>query len=109
MKIALFSLPELPVGKQRVKNSRLDQVHAIVQSKKKTYVEVELVAETEARDAEVLLVSEEARTDIILKDLDFAETRLARVEQEEEKALLLRLKSILEKEIFVADAGLTDE
>lgn len=109
MKIALCSLPDIPLGKQRIKDPRLDQVHAITQSKKKTYVEVELVAEEDAQDAQALLVSSEARTDVILKDLEFVETRLARAEQEQEKTLLLKLKGILEKETFVLDAGLEEE
>ncbi len=109
MKIALFSLPDIPLGKQCIKDARLDQVHAITQSKKKTYVEVELVAEEAAQDAQALLISGEARTDVILKDLEFIEARLARAEQEQEKTLLLKLKGILEKETFVVDAGLEEE
>jgi len=109
MKIALISLPDITLGKQRIKDSRLDQVHAITQSQKKTYVEVELVSEEAAQDAQALLISGEARTDVILKDLEFIETRLARAEQEQEKVLLLKLKGILEKETFIIDAGLIDE
>jgi len=109
MKIALISVPDIPLGKQRIQDSRLDQIHAITHSQKKTYVEVELVAEEFAQDAQALLISSEARTDIILKDLEFIETRLARSEQEQEKALLLKLKGILEKETFIIDAGLEEE
>jgi len=109
MKIAIFSLTGIPLGKQSVKDSRLDQVYAITKSKKKTYLQVELTGEDAVLDAQAVLVSSEARTDLILKDLEFVETRLARTEEEHEKALLEKLKSLLEKETFIVDSGLSEE
>jgi hypothetical protein len=109
VKIAVFSLSSIPLGKQKVKDSRLDEVNAITKSKKRTYLEVELVGESSALDAQAILVSKGGRADLILKDLEFVETRLGRCEQEQEKALLEKCKGILEKETFLADAGLSQE
>jgi ribosome-binding ATPase YchF (GTP1/OBG family) len=109
VKIAVFSLPEILPGKHNIKDSRLDEVCAITKSKKKTYMQIEVVAEEEALDAHVVLVSEGASQDLILKDLEFIETRASRTEDEQEKALLQKLKGILEKETFIANAGLSDE
>jgi hypothetical protein len=109
MKIAIFSFPEIPLGKKNIKEARLDQVYAITKSKKKTYLEVELVGEEVVTEAQAVLVSSEARTDLILKDLEFVETRLSRTQQEQEKALLQKLKGILEKETFIVNAGLSPE
>jgi ribosome-binding ATPase YchF (GTP1/OBG family) len=109
MKIAIFSLAGIPLGKQSVKDSRLDQVDAITKSKKKTYLQVELIGEDALLDAQAVLASSEARTDLILRDLEFVETRLARAEQEQEKALLQKLKSVLEKETFIVNSGLSEE
>ncbi|TRZ95000.1 DUF933 domain-containing protein [bacterium] len=109
MKISIFSIAEIPLGKHNIKDARLDEIDKITRSKKKTYLQVELVDGSVALDADAILVLHDSRTDLILKDLEFTETRLARVEQEEERVLLDKLKSILEKEEFISQAGLSEQ
>lgn len=109
MKISVFSVPEIKLGKVNVKDDRLDQVDKLVKAKKKTYVQVELVGEEAMLEADALLALVDARSDLVLKDLEFVETRLGRAEQEQEKALLNKLKAILEKEEFIFKAGLSPE
>jgi len=108
MKICAFSLSDI-IGKHNVKDSRLDQVEAITKSKKETYVQVEVVPEESAADCDGILASKDSRTDLILKDLEFVETRLSRSETDAEKALLNKLKAALEKEEFVFSQNLSDE
>ena len=109
MKIGIYSIPELSVGKQNIKDSRLDQVDAITKSKKKTYIQVELAGEDVLLDADAILAPKEARTDLVLKDLEFVETRLGRAEEDQEKALLNKLKAALEKEEFIFSLNFSDE
>jgi len=109
MKICAFNSADLTPGKYSIKDPRLDQVDKITKSKKKTYCTVELVAENAMPEADAILVLEENRTDLILKDLDFVETRLGRSPQDVELALLNKLKAALEKEEFVANIGLSEE
>lgn len=109
MKIAVFSIPEINLGKHNIKDARLDQVDSITRSKKKTYIQVELVGDDAVLDADAILALKDSRTDLILKDLEFVETRLSRAEQEQEKALLNKLKSILEKEEFIFNAQFLEE
>ncbi len=109
MKISLFCIPDLTCGRHNVKDGRLDQVYNITKSKKKTYVQVELAGEESAFDADAILALKDSRADLILKDLEFVETRLSRAEDEEEKTILNKLKSILEKEGFIFSAGLSGE
>jgi len=109
VKISIFSLPELNPGKCSIKDSRLDQVDNITKAKKKTYVQVELVGENLALESDAILVSSDAKTDLILKDLEFVETRLSRCEGEKEKGILNKLKSVLEKEELIFKAELTLE
>lgn len=108
MKIGVFSIPEIPLGKHNVKDPRLDEVDKITKAKKKTYVQVELSGEDALLDCEAILTLKDSRADLILKDLEFVETRLARAAEETEKAMLNKLKAILEKEEFIFSAGLTD-
>lgn len=109
MKIGIFSIPELKPGKYNVKDGRLDQVDKITNSKKKTYIQVELVGEESIFDSDAILTVREASADLILKDLEFVETRLSRSELEQEKLLLNKLKTSLEKEQFIYNAGLSVE
>jgi len=109
MKISVISIPEITLGKRNIKDPRLDQVDKITKSKNKTYIQVELAAEDAALDVDAILVMKDSRTDLILKDLEFVETRLGRAQEETEKTLLNKLKGILEKEEFIFSAGLNDE
>jgi hypothetical protein len=108
MKIGIFSIPEIPLGKQNVKDPRLDEVDKITKAKKKTYVQVELAGEGALLDCGAILTLKDSRADLILKDLEFVETRLARAEEETEKAMLSKLRALLEKEEFIFSSGLTD-
>jgi len=109
MKISAFSISEINLGKHNIKDPRLDQVDSITKAKKKTYIQVELAGEDAILDADAILTYKESRTDLILKDLEFVETRLSRSNDEQEKALLNKLKGILEKEEFIFNAVLTEE
>lgn len=108
MKISAISLPELNVGKHNIKDPRLDQVDSITRAKKKTYVQVEVVAEDQAADCDALLVTKDSAMDLVLRDLEFVETRLSRATEEAEKSLFSKLKAALEKEQFVNAAGLSE-
>jgi hypothetical protein len=109
MKIGLFAIAGILPGKHSLKDSRLDEIQRLSRSKNKTYAQVELVAEEAVLEAEIILAAEDARTDLILRDLEFLETRLSRCEDEKEKALIEKLKSILEKEEFIFKADLSQE
>jgi len=109
MKIAVYNLADFPIGKHNVRDSRLDELDKFIKAKKKTYLQVEIVGPDNLLEADAILVSPESRTDLILKDLEFIETRLGRSENPQEKELLAKLKSILEKEIFVFQARLNSQ
>jgi hypothetical protein len=107
MKISAIGLPELNPGKHNIKDSRLDEVDSITKAKKKTYVQVEVVPEEGSIDADAILVVKDSASDLILKDLEFVETRLSRATEEAEKNLFNKLKGILEKEEFISRAALS--
>jgi ribosome-binding ATPase YchF (GTP1/OBG family) len=109
MKIGIFSVPGITPGKCNIKDPRLDQVDSITKAKKKTYLQVELVGSEAILESDAILALQDARTDLVLKDLEFIESRLSRVADEAEKALLNKLKGILEKEEFIFSAGLSEE
>ncbi len=108
MKIGVVEIPGIPLGRQNIKDSRLDQADKLVQAKKKTYPQVEVVGQEDALEADVIVVLKDNRLDLILKDLEFVETRLGRAPLEAEKGLLDKMKAVLEKEGFISGMGLSE-
>ena len=91
MKIALVGVTGVPLGKHRVRDPRLDQADKLVKADTKTYASVDVVGEEEATTADALVVSPEGRFDLIVKDLEFAETRLEHDPRVAEKAVLEKI------------------
>jgi hypothetical protein len=107
MKISAFAIPEITLGKHNVKDTRLDQADKLVKAKKKSYAQVEIVAEDAALEADVIIIAQDAKMDLILKDLDFVETRLSKAPADNEKIILNKMKAALEKEDFISSIGLS--
>ena len=106
MKIALFGLNGIKLGKHNLKDPRLDEAHRLVEADKLTHAQVDVAGEDQLLDADALLVSVEGRADMILKDLEFVESRLGRDPQPEERRALEKIRALLEQEKFVFNSGL---
>ncbi len=109
MKIALFGVTGMKTGKHNLKDPRLDEAHKLVEADKKSHAQVDVVAEDELQDADAILASVEGRADLILKDLEFVETRLGRDPQPAERQALEKIQALLEQEKFVFNSGLAPE
>jgi ribosome-binding ATPase YchF (GTP1/OBG family) len=107
MKISLFGITGIPPGKHNVKDARLDQINKLVEAEKKTYVQVDIAGEEDVVTADAIAASDSGRLDVILRDLEFVENRLARDPQEPEKSVLNKIKAALESEQLVSAAGLS--
>jgi hypothetical protein len=101
MKICLIGVPGVKPGKHNLKDPRLDRADKLVEASKKTCAQVDVIGEAEALDADAFLVTRDTRADLILKDLEFVETRLSRSPEEAEKAVLGKVKTLLESDQFV--------
>jgi len=109
MKIALFGISEIKLGKHNLKDPRLDQTDKLIEADKRTYAQVEVIGEDELLDADAILALEDNKADLILKDLEFVETRLGRDPQPGERTALEKIKTLLESERFLFNAGLVAE
>lgn len=107
MKAALIGLPQFKVGSHNLRDPRLDQADKLVEAQKKSYAHIELVPEKELATADAILVPRAQLGDLLMKDLDFIETRLGRDPGAEEKVVLQKLAEALMNEVPVAKAGLT--
>jgi ribosome-binding ATPase YchF (GTP1/OBG family) len=109
MKIALIGIKEIKPGKHNLKDSRMDKVHELVEADRKTHAQVDVVLDDELLEADAILANEEGKADLILKDLEFVETRLGRDPQPAERASLEKIQKLLEAEKFMFNGGLTPE
>ena len=109
MKIALFGISELKLGKHNLKDPRLDQADQLVEADKKTYAQVDVIGEDQLLDADAVLALADNRADLILKDLEFVETRLGRDPQPDECAALEKIRALLESEKFLFNSGLAPQ
>jgi|ERR1051326_1328102 ribosome-binding ATPase YchF (GTP1/OBG family) len=109
MKISLFGIQGVPLGKHNVKDPRLDQADKLVEAQKKTYAQVEVVAPEEMITADAVLTTRAALSDLLVKDLDAVETRLGRDPGDAEKSVLEKLADGLISEKPVSAASLTAE
>jgi ribosome-binding ATPase len=109
MKICLFGITGIGLGTHNLKDPRLDQIDRLVEAKKKTYVQVEVVDEKGLIEADAILVDRGSRTDLILRDLELVETRLGREPSAAEKAALMKVSAALESEVTVREAELGEE
>ena len=60
-----------------------------------------MIGEEELLDADAILVPKRPKPDLILKDLEFVETRLGRDPQPAERAALEKIRTLLESERFL--------
>lgn len=109
MKIALFGISQINLGKHNLKDPRFDQTDKLVEADKKTYAQVDVIGDDALLDADAILASSETRADLILKDLEFVETRLSRDPQSAERNTLEKIKTHLESEKFILNSGLSVE
>lgn len=107
MKICLFGISGIAPGKHNLKDPRLDQADKLVEAQKKTCAQVDVVEEKELLTCDAILTSHAALSDLLMKDLDFVETRLSRDAGAAEKAVLQKLADALVSEKPVSAAGLT--
>jgi ribosome-binding ATPase YchF (GTP1/OBG family) len=107
MKLCLFGVTGIHPGNHNLKDPRLDQVHELVEAQKKTHAQVEVVLEKELATCDAILTNRAALSDLLMKDLDFIETRLGREAAEAEKAVLRKLEEVLINEKPVSSASLT--
>lgn len=109
MRICLFGLAGIAPGKHNLKDPRLDQVDQLIEAQKKTHAQVEVVEEKELLTCDAILTNHTALSDLLMKDLDFVETRLERGAAGAEKAVLEKLAEALISEKAVCAAGLSAE
>ena len=109
MKICLFGIAGIPAGNHNVKDPRLDQADQLVEAQKKCYAQVVLADEKELAVCDAILTSRAALSDLLMKDLDFVETRLGRDAGEAERKVLQKMAEGLVSETPVSKLGLTAE
>ena len=100
MKVALIGINGVPLGRHNIKDPRLDRAHELIEAKKKIYAQVDVVGEDDALTADAIIVAPESRLDLILRDLEFVETRVGRNPPEAERVVLEKFRACLTHPFF---------
>lgn len=109
MKVAVFGIPEFPLGKKIFSDERLDKLKELLHSPKAVYIPIEFLDETKLQEADAVICLDEKKADLVLFDLELIEKRLNQSSDEKEKALLSRCQAELEKEALLSELNFTDE
>jgi hypothetical protein len=107
MKICLFGITGITTGNHNIKDPRLDQADKLVEAQKKVYAQAVLADEKEMAVCDAILTSRAALSDLLMKDLEFVETRLGRDAGDAEKQVLQKMAEGLVSETPVSKLGLT--
>jgi hypothetical protein len=108
MRLCLFGITGIALGKHNLKDPRLDQAHKLVEADKKIYAPADVTDESGALEADAIMVSPDSLPDLILKDLEFIETRLGRNPTEAERAVLQKIQAELEAGRCLSAAGFSN-
>lgn len=108
MKVAVFGLPDFPLGKKIIPDERVDKLKELTRPAKTTYISVDAGGEENLKDADGIIALASKKTDLALLDLELIENRIARGSEGEEKDFLTRAQSEIEKETLINELNLTD-
>lgn len=78
MKLAIYQIANVSLGKHNIKDPRLDAADKLVEAKKKIYAQADIVGSEDLKEADAILVPAELKGDLVLMDLEFLELRLGR-------------------------------
>ena len=66
MKISLFGVSGIALGKHNIKDPRLDQTHDLIEAQKKTYAQVDVVEEKEIITSDAILTTRSSLSDLLM-------------------------------------------
>ena len=106
MKICVYGMAGVPAGRYNLKDPRLDAVHKLVEADMKAYAQVDVAGDDELAEADAIVATSDSVTDLLLRDLEFVETRLGRDAGPAEKEALKVLQADLEASRCLCDSTL---
>ena len=96
MKIAVLGLSDFPQGKKNLIDKRLKTLEGLIKPSKVTYITVELLGPGGLKEADGIICEKGSKLDIVIGDLEAAESRIERLQEGEDPKIFLRAKEILE-------------
>lgn len=97
MKIAILGLPDFPPGKKNLIDQRLKVLEGLIKPSKTTYITIEFLDGARLKDTDAIICEKEAKLDLVIQDLELAESRIERLKLDEDNKFFLRIKDILEE------------
>lgn len=109
MKIGILGTDIFVQGKANLVDERVKALKAMFNSPKEVYIQADIIIDQDKLvEADGIIAPEGAKLDLIVHDMEFAETRLSRCEDPAEKTLLTNFKNQLDKEGLLCDLKISD-
>ena len=105
MKIAVIGL-DFPLGKRALADERLEKLKNIFHVQKVTEIQIEFTDDSGTQDADGILCETKSKLDLIIRDLEIVENRLAAGDGD--KDLFTLCQQALEKETLLNEVPLND-
>jgi len=105
MKIAVIGL-DFPLGKRALSDERLEKLKGIFHVQKVTEIQIEFTDDSGIKDADGILCETKSKLDLIIRDLEVVENRLAG--DDADKNLFTQCKEALEKETILNEVPFND-
>jgi len=105
MKIAVIGL-DFPLGKRALADERLEKLKNIFHVQKVTEIQIEFTDASGTQDADGILCETKSKLDLIIRDLEIVENRLAAGDGD--KDLFTLCQQALEKETLLNEVPLND-
>jgi ribosome-binding ATPase YchF (GTP1/OBG family) len=110
MKIGIVGTDVFSAGKANIIDPRVKTLKEMFASPKEVYIQAEIITDqAKLFECDGILAPESAKLDLIVHEIEFVETRLARASEEKEKTLLSKFKDQLDKEGLICELPLNEE
>ncbi len=109
MKASVFGISDFPFGKKSLSDERVNKIKELFKSAKATQIQIEFTTEDGLKAADAIVCLKEKKLDLIILDMEVAESRSEKELSEEEKSLLSRCQALFEKETPLCEGGFSKD
>jgi len=109
MKISVFGINDFPFGKKALPDERLKKIADLYKAQKITKIQVEFVTEKDIKTADAIVCLDEKKLDLMILDMEVAESKLEKQPTAEEAALIKRAQELLENETPISKGSFSED
>ncbi|MCX5716288.1 MAG: DUF933 domain-containing protein [Candidatus Omnitrophica bacterium] len=109
MKIAVLGLDDFTAGKKSLIDDRVSALEELVKPSKTTFITLELLDASSAKEADAIICEKDAKLDLIISDMVVIENRMSRAVEGEDTNIFKKAQAVLEKNLCLCEGDFTEE